>query len=157
MTQGVSTRFPNFLAWLSGWKPLTRFLTRINVVLYRLSGGRMTGKINTTPICLLTLTLRKSGARKTIALMYTAHGENVLLVASLGGADINPQWYHNLKACPQVEIEVGSRRRNMVAREAAANEREKLWPIVVKSYPAFADYQNKTKRTIPIMVCEPVR
>ena len=157
MTQNADKRLPLFFGWLSGWTALTRFLTRWNVVLYRLSGGRMTGKINTTPICLLTLTLRKSGERKTIALMYIGHGENVLLVASLGGADINPQWYHNLKACPEVEVEVGRDKRKMIAREADAAERAALWPVVVKGYPVFADYQRKTNRVIPVMVCEPIR
>lgn len=148
-------RLPLFFAWLSGWHALTRFLTRLNVAFYRFSGGRITGKINDSPICLLTLTLRKSGTRKTIALMYTAHGDNVLLVASLGGADINPQWYYNLKAKPEIEIEVGDLKRKMVAHEAGVEERTILWPIVVASYPAFANYQRKTSRQIPVMVCEP--
>ena len=148
-------RLPLFYAWLSQLKPLTLALTQLNVVLYRCSGGRIGGAINTSPICLLTLTRRKSGERKTIALMYTAHRDKVLLVASLGGADVNPAWYHNLKAHPEVEIEAEGRKRHLRAREASDTEHAALWPVVVKSYPAFADYQKKTTRRIPIMVCEP--
>ena len=110
-----------------GNKWLVRFLTGLNVLLYRISGGRLVGKIEGCPVCLLTMTGRKSGKRKTIALMYTADGDNVLLVASLGGSPNNPLWYYNLKARPEIDIQLGSVKRCMLAREASAEERPALW------------------------------
>ena len=92
-------------------KHIIRFFTALNVLVYRLSGGRLMNRLEGAPICLVTMTGRKSGRQKTIALMYTPHGEDVLLVASLGGAPAHPVWYYNLKAQPQIEIQAGRVRR----------------------------------------------
>jgi deazaflavin-dependent oxidoreductase (nitroreductase family) len=141
----------------NGSKWLMKFLTWLNVVLYRISGGRLLNKMEGCPVCLVTMTGHKSGKKKTIALMYTADGDNVLLVASLGGAPKNPVWYFNLKAQPEIEIQLGRVRRKMLAREAGADERARLWPKVVASYPSFANYQQKTTRAIPVFVCAPAK
>lgn len=142
-----------FLASLVGSKWLVRFLCWLNVLVYRLSGGRLMNKVDGTPICLLTMTRRKSQKVKTIPLMYTTHADQVLLVASLGGADVNPAWYYNLKAHPQVEIQVRGYKRRMLAREATPQERVALWPVVVNNFPSYAEYQRKTTRILPIMIC----
>lgn len=139
-----------------GNKWLVRFLTGLNVLLYRLSGGRLVDKVEGCPVCLITMTGRKSGKRKTIALMCIVDGDNVLLVASLGGSPNNPQWYYNLKAQPRIDIQIGSVKRRMLAREASANERPALWAKAVAGYPSFAAYQEKTQREIPVFVCSPV-
>jgi deazaflavin-dependent oxidoreductase (nitroreductase family) len=136
-------------------KPIVRLATALNVAVYRLTGGRLMNTMQGSPICLVTMTGAKSGKIKTIALMYTPHGDNVLLVASLGGSSKNPVWYHNFKKNPDIEIQVGSRKRKMRAREAGAEEHAKLWPVCVESYPPFAEYQTRTTRKIPIFVCEP--
>ncbi|HKY92210.1 MAG TPA: nitroreductase family deazaflavin-dependent oxidoreductase [Nevskiaceae bacterium] len=136
-------------------KPIVRFFTGLNVAIYRLTGGRLMNKMSGCPICLVTMKGAKSGKIKTIALMYTPQGENVLLVASLGGSSKNPVWYHNLKKNPDIEIQVRSSKRKMRAREAGPEEREKLWPVCVASYPPFAEYQTRTTRQIPVFVCEP--
>ena len=104
----------------SGNKSLLKFLTWLNVVLYRLSGGRLLNKMEGCPVCLVTMTGHKSGKKKTIALMYTADKDNVLLVASLGGAPKNPVWYYNLKAQPEIEIQLGKVKRRMLAHEAGS-------------------------------------
>lgn len=134
-------------------KLVAKAATDLNVWIYRLSGGRFANRLNGCPICLVTMTGAKSGKRKTIALMYTPHGEDVLLLASLGGAPKNPVWYYNFKAHPAIEIQIGSRRRKMIAREASEAERPRLWPVAVASFPPFGDYQKKTTRPIPIFVC----
>ena len=90
-----------------------------------------------------------------IALVYTPHGDDVLLVASQGGAEAHPLWYHNLKAQPRIDIEVEGVKRTMLAREAGADEHARLWPVVNSNYPAFASYQTKTTRRLPIFVCSP--
>lgn len=136
-------------------KAVIRLFTRLNVWVYRLSGGRLMNRMEGAPICLVTMTGRKSGRRKTVCLMYTAHGEQVLLVASLGGAPQNPLWYYNLKAHPKIDIQIGTRRRSMLAAEATAEERRALWPVVVANYPSFATYQGHTAREIPLFVCTP--
>lgn len=136
-------------------KWLVKFLTWLNVVIYRISGGRLMNKTEGCPVCLVTMTGHKSGKQKTIALMYTADAEDVLLVASLGGAPKNPLWYYNLKAQPAIEIQLGPIKRRMLAREASSEERRRLWPKVVASYPSFAAYQQKTTREIPVFVCSP--
>src|SRR5438477_333270 len=122
----------------SGNKSLLKFLTWLNVVLYRITGGRLLNKMEGCPVCLVTMTGHKSGKKKTIALMYTADGDHVLLVASLGGAPKNPAWYFNLKAQPEIEIQLGSIKSRMLARESNPEERASLWPKVVASYPSFA-------------------
>ena len=136
-------------------KRVIRFFTALNVLLYRLSGGRLMNRMEGAPICLVTMTGRKSGKKKTIALMYTRHGQDVLLVASLGGAPANPVWYYNLKAQPQIEIQAGTVRRQMLAREATPEEKRALWPVVVANYPSFDAYQKRTTREIPLFICSP--
>lgn len=136
-------------------KRVIRFLTGLNVLIYRLSGGKLMNRAEGAPICLVTMTGRKSGKRKTLALMYTTHGEEVLLVASLGGAPQHPLWYYNLKAHPQIEIQVGRVRRQMLAREATPEEKRTLWPVVVANYRSFEAYQQRTTRDIPLFICAP--
>jgi deazaflavin-dependent oxidoreductase (nitroreductase family) len=135
---------------------LVKALSQLNVFVYRLTGGRVMGKLKGSPVCLLTMTGRKSGRTLTTPLMYTPHGDDVLLVASLGGAPRHPVWYHNLVAHPEITVQDGSRKRAMRARQASAAEKAELWPLCVASYPEFADYQRRTEREIPLMICSPV-
>jgi F420H(2)-dependent quinone reductase len=137
-------------------KRVIRFFTALNVLIYRLSGGRLMNRMEGAPICLVTMTGRKSGKRKTIALMYTPHAQDVLLVASLGGAPAHPAWYYNLKAHPGIEIQAGRLRRKMLAREASPEEKRSLWPVVVANYRSFDAYQKRTTRNIPLFICSPV-
>jgi deazaflavin-dependent oxidoreductase (nitroreductase family) len=134
---------------------MIRFFTGLNVLVYRLSGGMLMNRLEGAPICLVTMTGRKSGRKKTIALMYTPHGEDVLLVASLGGAPRHPVWYYNLKAHPQIQIQTGRLRRALLAREATPEEKRTLWPVVVANYHSFEAYQQRTSRDIPLFVCSP--
>jgi deazaflavin-dependent oxidoreductase (nitroreductase family) len=136
-------------------KWLLKAMVKINVFFYRLTGGRFMGRLMGSPICLVTMTGRKSGRKITMPLMYTEHGDTVLIVASLGGAPNHPVWYHNLVANPEVTVQDGSRVRPMRVRQAAAAEKAELWPLCVASYPAFADYKKRTDRDIPLMICEP--
>lgn len=136
-------------------KWLLKAITRANVLVYRLSGGRLWNTMEGSPICLVTMTGRKSGKQMTRPLMYTPHGDKVLIVASLGGAPQHPLWYHNVMANPEIAITVGSKTRKMRARQAPAEEKAQLWPLVVASYPSFARYQAATERDIPLIVCEP--
>jgi deazaflavin-dependent oxidoreductase (nitroreductase family) len=106
-------------------------------------------------VCFVTMTGAKTGRRRTIPLMYVPHGDNVLLVASQGGAPRDPAWAHNLRAHPEIEITQDGRRRTMRAREAQLAEKNALWPVCDAHYAPYADYRRRTDRDIPIFVCEP--
>jgi deazaflavin-dependent oxidoreductase (nitroreductase family) len=85
-----------------------------------------------------------------------ADGERVVVVASQGGLPTNPQWYRNLQADPEVQVEFRGNRRRMLARTANAEERAQLWPRLVAMYRDFESYQAWTDREIPVVICEPV-
>ncbi len=78
-----------------------------------------------------------------------------MIVASKGGYPRNPAWFHNLRANPDVTIQVGSRHRAVRARVATPQERARLWPKVVESYRGYAYYQQRTEREIPLVILEP--
>ncbi|MGI8664702.1 MAG: nitroreductase family deazaflavin-dependent oxidoreductase [Jatrophihabitans sp.] len=103
---------------------------------------------------LLTTTGRTSGKLRRTALIYGEHNSSYLLVASQGGADKHPLWYLNLVANPQVELQVGSDKFAATARTASAEEKPELWQQMVEIFPNYADYQAKTERQIPLVICE---
>ena len=108
------------------------------------------------PVIIVTNRGRKTGAIRKTPLMRVADGDNYILVASQGGAPKHPQWYYNLKEDPNVEIRDKTEVHTMRAREVVdAAERERLWSIAVKAFPPYQQYQNKTKRVIPIFLAEP--
>jgi deazaflavin-dependent oxidoreductase (nitroreductase family) len=131
-------------------------VTQLHVRVYQLTGGKLGGRIGRAEHIVLTTTGRKSGAPRTTPLTVTVDGDRLLLVASNGGARKHPDWYLNLTAEPDVVVQRGSRREPMRARTATPDERAELWGKVVATYGGYADYQRKTSREIPIVVCEPV-
>lgn len=133
-----------------------RIYTRINVLVYRLSGGRLMNKsVDDEPICLVTMTGAKSGKRRTIPLMYVPHGDTVILVGSQGGNPKNPVWVYNLRVNPEVVVEQGGVKRSLIARQVDSEEKAQLWPICVQYYPPYDIYQQRTTRDIPVFICEP--
>ena len=80
---------------------------------------------------------------------------DLVLVASKGGYPKNPGWFYNLKAHPDTEVQVGSEHRRVHARVADAEERKRLWPMALKVYGGYADYQKRTEREIPLVILEP--
>jgi deazaflavin-dependent oxidoreductase (nitroreductase family) len=135
---------------------LLKTVTRLHVLLHRLSGGRLFNTLAGDEVCFVTMTGAKSGRRLTIPLMYVPHRDGVLLVASMGGAPSNPVWYHNLVKHPDIEVTQRGRRLKLRARLARADEKPSLWPICDRHYAPYADYRRRTTRDIPIFVCEPV-
>ena len=126
----------------------------VHNALYRLSGGKLGGRVMKVPILLLTVRGRKSGKQRTTPLMYGRDGANLVLVASVGGAPKHPAWYLNLQG-QEAEVQVGRERRRVRARDAEGEERERLWAQMVEAYPTYAEYQKKTSRRIPVVVLEP--
>ena len=109
-----------------------------------------------TQTLILTTTGRKSGKQRLTPLIYGRHGDDYLIVASKGGTPENPDWYHNLSANPEVEIQVKGDKLRARARTATPAEKAEMWPIMTKEWPDYDDYQTKTDRDIPIVVVEPV-
>jgi len=133
--------------------PVIHLMTWLNVWIYRLTGGRLGGTfLQGAPICLVTVKGKRSGTPRTIALLYLAAGDDVVLVASKGGMSHHPAWYHKMTANPDVEVQIGSTTRRMRARRASAAEKAALWPRLVAMYRDYDDYQARTTRDIPVMI-----
>jgi len=101
---------------------------------------------------LLTTRGRKSGMLRRTALYYGEDGDHYVVVASNGGDDHHPNWYLNLMETPEVEVQVGADKFSALAHTADAEERAKLWPLMVSVFPTYARYQTKTQREIPVVV-----
>lgn len=121
---------------------------------YRATEGNVTGVFAGRPLMLLTTTGAKSGQPRTAPLVYTTDGDAFVIIASKGGAPANPDWYHNLRANPLVTVELGAERFDAQARVAEGDERQRLYDAQAALMPAFADYQRKTEREIPVVVLE---
>jgi len=138
---------------------LGRRSTKLHVALYRRSGGKIGGHLPGWPearIVLVDHTGAKSGVKRTSPLMYHDDGDAVVVVASKAGQPTNPAWFHNLKANPDTTIQIGSEIREVRARVATDEERDRLWPKFVASYPGYDFYQTHAKsRKIPIVILDP--
>jgi deazaflavin-dependent oxidoreductase (nitroreductase family) len=105
---------------------------------------------------LLTCKGAKTGLDRTVPLLATFDGDDIILIASKGGYEQNPDWYHNLKKNPQVTVERQGMRFRCTAHEAEENERESLWHLAVENYIGYEKYQQHTSRKIPVMVLKRV-
>lgn len=128
---------------------------KFNVPVYRLTAGRIGGKVGQAPICLLTTTGRKSGEPRTAPVVYLADGERVILIDTNAGNEKLPAWSHNLAANPEAEVELGRKRRAVRARVAAGEERERLWDRHIEQFAGFDFYLTKLERTPSVWVLEP--
>lgn len=130
---------------------------KVHPRLYRWTGGRIGGKLLNLPVLLLTTSGRRSGEQRTKALMYLPDGPNYVVIASFLGEPRHPAWWLNLQANPRAEIEIGTQRIAVVAREADGNERQRLWNEIVRRQKDYAEYQSRTARRLPVVVLEPAR
>lgn len=122
---------------------------------YESSGGTQGTTMRGMPVIVLTTKGAKSGKLRKIPLMRVEHGGEYAVVASLGGAPKHPVWYYNVKAHPEVELQDGPVKQDMVAREVTGEEKAEWWQHAVAAYPDYADYQTKTDREIPVFVLSP--
>lgn len=142
--------------WVPMVRAITRYYTRLNVWVFKKSKGRLMKNFpGGAPICVVGMIGKKSGRRREIALIYLPHGDNVLLVASQGGLDKHPAWYHNIAANPDIDILFEGTVRQMKARQVGDDEKRELWPVLLSIYPDFDEYQARTDRNIPVFCCEP--
>jgi deazaflavin-dependent oxidoreductase (nitroreductase family) len=132
-----------------------RWAGRLNVPLYRLSGGRIGGRVGRAPVLLLTTTGRRSGQRRTAPVVYLADGENVVVINTNAGNARVPAWSLNLKANPEAVVERGRRRYPVRARVAEGDERTDLWGRHNEQYAGFDDYQRQLTREASVIVLEP--
>lgn len=121
---------------------------------FRANGGTVTGMFARTPLILLTTTGRRTGARHTTPLAHTTDGEALVVIASKGGAPTNPLWFENLVANPTATVERGTEKFEVTARVAQGEERDRLYANQAALMPAFAEYERKTPRKIPVVVLE---
>jgi deazaflavin-dependent oxidoreductase (nitroreductase family) len=150
-----SDRFYSRLSQAIGATGL-RWTGKLNVPLYRLSGGRVGGRVGRAPVLLLTTTGRKSGRVRTAPVVYLADGEDFVVIGSNAGHSRAPAWSLNLKARPEAEVEVGRRRLPIRARVAAGDERADLWRRHNEQYAGFDEYEARTDRDIAVFVLEPI-
>lgn len=107
-----------------------------------------------TPTLLLTTTGRKTGQQRIMPLIYGKVDGNHIVIGSKGGSETHAAWYHNLLANPVVQVQVATEKFTARARTATGAERAKIWKDMLTVYPPYQDYQNKTKREIPVVVLE---
>lgn len=140
-------------------------MTGLHRALLRLGGGRLGRQLGGMPVIELTTTGRASGLPRMAILTVPIrepmpegrHGERLVVIASRGGDDLQPAWYINLVAEPAVQVaRVGEHPRPYRARTADPLERARLWPLAVRAYRGYAEYQRKTSREIPVVILEPV-
>ncbi len=136
--------------------------------LYRLSGGRVGGKMAGLPVLLIETIGRKSGKSRETALTYlpyayghgdpsshgdpSADGDRYVVIASVLGEPRHPAWYLNLRADPKIAVTVGPNRIAVEARDAEGEERERIWDALIEVSPDYAAYREQTERRIPVVV-----
>jgi len=130
-------------------------ITRAHRFAYQLLDGRFVDRSGDSTILLLTTTGRKSGEPRISPLLYVEDGDRLVVVASNGGTERVPAWWRNLEANPRAHVQVGRAHRDVVAREATPDEVEQLWPKLTAAYEFFDTYQERTQRTIPVVLLEP--
>lgn len=149
-SDGFYSRFSHSL----GAKGL-RMVGKLNAPVYRLTGGRVGGKVGKGPVLLLTTTGRKSGQKRTAPVVYLADGDRFVVINTNAGNAKVPAWSLNLRADPDAEVEVGRRRTQVRARLAEGEERDDLWRRHMEQYSGWDYYESKLDREIGVFVLEP--
>lgn len=132
-----------------------RRLSRLHVAIYRLTGGRIGGRLVHNDMLLLTTHGAKTGRSHTVPLLYLRNGETLAVIGSWGGRPSDPQWFRNLMVNPVAVVQVRSDRWTVRARAASPEEREQWWPRVLAAYDGYRIYQSHTDRVIPVVLLTP--
>lgn len=120
---------------------------------FRANDGVCSGPFEGMPMILVTMTGAKSGRQLTSPLVYTTDGDDVVIIASKGGAPSHPNWYHNLVANPTVTVEIGTESWEATAQLAEGEERQRLYDAQAAKMPQFAEYEKsagEAGREIPV-------
>ncbi len=132
-----------------------KIITRSNVWLLKLSGGRLGNSFLGRPVLLMTTTGRKTGKPRTQPLFYVEEGAWLLLVASNGGSPEDPVWVKNIQAHPQVSISRRGREQTRLARLATPDEKAVLWPKMTAAFPYWQEVSDRSHREFPVVILEP--
>lgn len=131
---------------------LVNLIPRANVIVYRLSRGRLGARQQDLQVLILHTVGRRSGKRRQTPLLYLRDGDDYLIVASRGGSDAPPAWWLNLQSKPEATIEIKGSTRRVTARQATAEEKAAYWPRLTAGYSFYDDYQARTTRDIAVIV-----
>ncbi|MCV2396013.1 nitroreductase family deazaflavin-dependent oxidoreductase [Actinotalea sp. M2MS4P-6] len=137
------------------YAPSTSAWARDQAERYEASGGTEAATLKGRPIIVLTSVGARTGKLRKTALMRVEHGGEYVVVASKGGAPEHPVWYHNLLAHPLVELQDGAVRRDYRVRELDGVERDLWWRRALEVWPSYEEYQERTDRTIPVLLLTP--
>ena len=118
---------------------------------FRANHGKVGGGFDAAPVVLLTTTGAKSGQKRLNPLVALVEGDTLYVFAAKAGAPTSPDWYHNLVANPEVEIEFGKEHFSATATPVTGDERDRIYTRQKELMPGFADYEAKTTRTIPVI------
>jgi deazaflavin-dependent oxidoreductase (nitroreductase family) len=132
--------------------PIFKLFVKAHVWMYRTSAGKRGGTMQGRKVILLTTTGKKSGQARTVPVVPYLEGDDLYIIASMGGAPQNPAWFTNLRANPDVGVQLGAekwRAHAEVVPEGA--ERDRLWKGITEQMPNFGEYQKKTTRVIPVV------
>jgi deazaflavin-dependent oxidoreductase (nitroreductase family) len=135
--------------------PLTKLFTKINVLLFQLTGGRLGSRMGKQSVLILDTIGRKSGKEYRTPLSYYRDGKNYLVVASNWGEESHPDWFLNLMQHPQTTIETRKKIISVKARQADQSEYSRLWELVTSQNPQYLHYQDGLARQIPIVILTP--
>jgi F420H(2)-dependent quinone reductase len=127
----------------------------LSVRIYRASGGRVMGRAAGVPVLLLTVAGRKTGVERTTLVSYFEDDGRFVVTGSAGGSASEPQWFRNLRRADRARIEVGRKRIDVAVAVAGPEEHTVLWERLLTHAPAFAKYQAKVERQIPMAVLTP--
>lgn len=142
---------------MAGTPFYVKMLLGAHISMYRLSGGKLGGKMGPNIFLLLTTTGRKSKQKRTIPLNYFKDGDNFIITASNAGQPRHPGWYFNLKDDPHAVIEIGKDKINVTAEQADPEQKKRLWSQLISIRPQYDKHREKTSRDIPMMILHPTK
>ncbi len=134
---------------------MKRWGTRLHAAIYRLTRGRVLGRVGGQPVLLLETAGRRTGQPRTAPVQYLADGDTFVVVASNAGAARPPAWYLNLRASPHAQVQVGERTIDVRAQEAAGQERAELWQRLTAANRYLERAARKAGRDLPLMTLVP--
>jgi deazaflavin-dependent oxidoreductase (nitroreductase family) len=134
---------------------MKRWGTRLHTAIYRLTRGRVLGRVGGQPVLLLETAGRRTGQPRTTPVQYLADGDTFVVVASNAGAARPPAWYLNLRASPHAQVQVGERTINVRAQEAAGRERAELWQRLTAANRYLERAARRAGRDLPLMALVP--
>ncbi|MDX1621405.1 MAG: nitroreductase family deazaflavin-dependent oxidoreductase [Nitriliruptorales bacterium] len=132
-----------------------RLFGQEHVERYRETGGEVGHDWNGASVLLLTTTGRQTGEPYTTPLIYGEDDGEYVVIASKGGAADHPDWYYNLEADPQAQVQVWDDVMDVKASTVSGDRRERLWDLMTEQWPDYDEYAEKTDREIPVVVLTP--